>query len=122
MSNMSDLDLENEFQKTANAINAKLQEAANALKEANRLAREAKLPALIVTQWNEDQFLDAFDKSSDEEEEDEELDEDSEEEDYDEEEYDDPSERIRDMMEKIDVSPLEAELEDAGWSTSSSYC
>jgi len=114
-------DLEKDFQETADKINAKLKEAAEALREANQLARTAKLPALIVTQWNEDQFLDAFDKSSDEEEDTEEDDVEVES-DYDDEEYDDPSDRVRYLMEKIDVGPLETEMEHAGWSTSSSYC
>lgn len=109
---MSDLD--KDFDKVAEQINAKLKEAAAALKEANRLATEAKLPALIVTQWNEDEFLDAFDPRSDEE--------DGEESDEEEDDYDDPADRVRAKMELIDVGALERELGNAGWSTSSSYC
>jgi hypothetical protein len=38
------------------------------------------------------------------------------------EELDEKCESLKEKLEMIDVGPLEAELGDGGWSTSSSYC
>jgi len=81
-------DIEKSWEETAKQINAKLQEAAAAVREANRLAAEAGLDCLIHTQWTGE----------------------------------DLEEDEAEMLEDIDVSDLEDELDQAGWSTSSSYC
>lgn len=95
-------DLEKDFDKVAAQINAKLQEAAAAIREASRLSDEFGLDgSLIYTQWTEDYSkLDL---------------------DIDEEEYDREG-TIEAIFEQIDVSGLESALGEAGWSTSSSYC
>ena len=85
-------DIVQDFETVAAQINAKLKEAAEALKEANRLKNEAGMPALIGTQWS------AEDLNKHE------------------------REVFNDQLELIDVSSLENELCQAGWSTSSSYC
>jgi hypothetical protein len=81
-----------DFEETASQINRKLKEAATALKEANRLATEAKLEGLIDSMWLRDDMTGN---------------------DY---------EEFQQKIDLIDVSELEGELESAGWSTSSSYC
>jgi len=103
-------DLENEFKAIVDQINAKVKEAAAALQEANRLASEAGLPALIYTQWTCDD--DDLDNLSEEELEKLEADEN----------WDGESTPLKMKIEKIDVSDLENAIESAGWSTSSSYC
>jgi hypothetical protein len=86
-------DLEKDFDKIAEQINAKLKEAADALREATRLSVEAGLNgSLIFTQWTGQ--------------------------DLEEEEEGD----LEEKFEKIDVSDLEEALGYAGWTTSSSYC
>jgi hypothetical protein len=101
---MSDLD--NDFEETAKKINAKLKEAAEALREANRLSDEEGLPGLIYTQFTRDDLgannrrMDADKKA----------------------ELEKHLDEIEEKLEKIDVGELEAALGDAGWSTSSSYC
>jgi hypothetical protein len=109
MSNNNDCGLEKDFEKTAEAINAKVKEATKALEEANRLAKEAGLPALIYTQWTRED--DDYEYS---EEELEELESD--------ENWDGEATPLERKLNMIDVSDLEGELEQAGWSTSSSYC
>lgn len=104
-------ELEQDFQKVAEQINLKVKEAADALREANRLASEAGLPALIYTQWTSDDDSSLDDLS---EEERQKLEDD--------EEWDGESSPLKMKMDMIDVSDLEGELGDAGWSTSSSYC
>jgi hypothetical protein len=107
--NEEKLSLEKEFEKTAEAINAKVKEATEALKEANRLASEAGLPALIYTQWTRED--DDYEYS---EEELEELESD--------EDWDGEATPLERKINMLDVSELEGQLEQAGWSTSSSYC
>lgn len=85
-------DVNQDFAELATQINAKLKEAAVALKEANRLKDEAKMPALIGTQWAAEEM-------------------DREERDI-----------FNDQLDLINVRDLEIELSNAGWSTSSSYC
>jgi hypothetical protein len=106
---MSDLD--QDFEKIAEQINAKLKEAATALQEANRLAGEAGLPGLIYTQWtgDDDSSLDDLDDEARQK-----LEED--------EDWDGESSPLKMKMDKIDVSDLEDEIQVGGWSTSSSYC
>lgn len=88
---MSDID--KEFKDVVNQINAKLAEAAASLKEANRLAQEAGIPALIDSQFVRENLSD-----------------------------EDEEETFEAVIDYIDVSALEHELDTAGWSTSSSYC
>lgn len=103
--------LDQDFKQVADQINAKVKEATEALREANRLASEAGLPALIYTQWTSEDDTTLDDLS---EEEAQKLEED--------EEWDGESSPLKMKMDLIDVSDLESELCDAGWSTSSSYC
>jgi chaperonin cofactor prefoldin len=85
-------DVEKDFSIVAEQINAKLKEAADALREANRLKDEANMPALIGAQWLAEEL------------------------------YGDEREAFREKVELINVRALEAQLGQAGWSTSSSYC
>lgn len=102
-------DLENDFKDTADKINAKVREAAEALKEANRLASEAGLPSLIYGNWQRED--DDYEYS---EEELEELEAD--------EEWDGEATPLERKINMLDTSELESQMERAGWSTSSSYC
>lgn len=98
-----------EFEQQIEQINAKLAEAAKALSEANALAKAAGYKhGLIDTQYAREYEEVVVD-----------LDEDDE--GYDE-AYDRASEALEEKYSAIDVSDLEAAMEDAGWSTSSSYC
>ena len=101
--------LEDEFKSAADAINAKIKEAAEALNEANRLAQEAGLNSLIYGNWQRDD--DDYEYSE------EELEELENDEDWDGDAT--PTERKINML---DTSALESAMENAGWSTSSSYC
>ena len=100
-------DLEQDFAKTAELINAKIKEAVAALREVNRLADEAGLPSLIYTQYIEeyDDITEAELKLLEEDE-----------------DWDGESTPLKMKLNMIDVSDLEGEIESAGWSTSSSYC
>lgn len=104
-------DLEQDFKKVADQINIKVKEAVAALREANRLADEAGLPALVYTQYvgEEDNSLEELDEVSLQQ-----LEED--------EDWDGESSPLRMKIDMIDVSELEDEMQIAGWSTSSSYC
>ena len=103
-------DLESDFKETAEKINAKIKEAAAALAEANELASKAGLPALIYTQFIDDDSRDDEFEAQ--------LDKLSEDENWDGDERS-PLER---KMSLIDVSDLESEIENGGWQTSSAYC
>lgn len=82
-----------ELEEDFELINAHLKEAANAIKNASRLSKKIGLNgALIFTQY----FADDLEEDLEEE--------------------------MEEKFDKIDVSLLESALEDAGWSTSSSYC
>lgn len=106
---MSELD--SNFEALATQINAKLKEATDALREANKLACKARLPSLIYTQWlSEDD--NSLDDLSDEERQ--RLE--------DNEEWDGESSPLKMKIDMINVSDLEGEISLAGWSTSSSYC
>lgn len=103
--------LDENFKELAEQINAKVKEAAEALREANRLADEAGLNGLIYTQWTSE------DDSSMEEltnEEREALENDD--------EWDGESSPLKMKTDMIDVSELESQIQMGGWSTSSSYC
>lgn len=98
---MTELDLD--FEQVAAKINAKLKEAAEAIREANRLADQAKLPGLIFTQFMADDIMDhTYGK-----------------------EKESRKAQVEELVAKfnfIKVRDLEIELGQAGWSTSSSYC
>jgi hypothetical protein len=96
---MSDLDTD--FDSLATQINAKLKEAAAALREANELAEKAKLPGLIFTQFiSENMRYDGVPRDQ----------------------ISSKCEELEKKYERIDVAELESAMEDGGWSTSSSYC
>jgi hypothetical protein len=98
---MSELD--QDFESLVEQINAKLQEAADALKEANQLREKAGLPSMIPSQFILHNYrFENRDKSREEARQ----------------WFDEISKKI----EKIDVSDLEDQLGEGGWSTSSSYC
>ena len=102
-------ELEKDFEKTIVKINEKLQEAAKALKKANTLAGKIGFKhGLILGSWAKEYELNELEKSQDE---------DSEE---------DPYDILHDILQKkyeqIDVSALEEAMDEAGWSSSSSYC
>lgn len=114
---MSELDAD--FDSLVKQINIKLNEAAAALKEANRLREQAGLQSLIYTAWmRETENRDARNAV------DEEMEEANR--DYSDDEYEDRVEAIieeeRAVYENFDVAALEREMDNAGWSTSSSYC
>src|SRR5271166_3996364 len=106
---MSEID--QQFKAAAEQINAKLREAAAALREANKLANAAGLPCLIYTQWTSEDDS-TMDNLSDEERQALE----------DDEEWDGESSPLKMKVDMLDVSELEGEISSAGWSTSSSYC
>ncbi len=105
---MSDLD--KDFEETVAQINAKLEESAKALREANKLAIKAGYKhGLINSQWARE----AEEMPS--------------EEDFESpEEYDKACDAHYDTLSKkyslIDVGNLEDAMMDAGWQPSSSYC
>lgn len=103
--------LDKDFKETAAKINAKIKEATAALDEANQLASQAGLPALIYTQWMRDD-----DNSL------EELDAEARQALEDDEDWDGEMSPVQMKMEFIDVSDLESAICGGGWSTSSSYC
>lgn len=107
---MSELD--KDFESFLPQINAKLAEAAAAMKEVNRLRQEAGLESLIFTSWMRQEAWRNLNRQMDEmtEEEAEQFD------------IDAKMDEISDQFAAIDVGPLESELSHAGWSTSSSYC
>jgi hypothetical protein len=102
---MSELD--QEFEKTAEQINAKIKEAAEALKQANELATQAGLSTLIYSQFIRDNM--EYDNRYAEPK-------------LSRDEITEKCEELKSKLELIDVGPLEAELGDGGWNTSSSYC
>lgn len=93
--------LEQDFDLTIAQVNAKLAEAAKAIREATALAeRVGYKSGLILTQFNQER----------------------ENMDWDAEDADDQYEALEEKYDAIDVSDLEDALDSAGWSTSSSYC
>ena len=97
-------DLEKDFDKVAEQINAKLKEAAVAIQEATRLSEKVGLPSLIFTQFLQDDMRhynpDGLSKD----------------------EIRAKIDALEVQLQQIDVRELEAALGNAGWSTSSSYC
>ena len=102
---MSELD--QDFEKTAEQINAKIKEAAEALRQANELATKAGLPSLIYTQFTRDDIQYQNDNAD---------------EPLKKRELEEKCDELEEKLELIDVSDLEDALSQAGWSTSSSYC
>lgn len=98
-----------EFEQQIDQINAKLAESAKALREANELAKKAGYQyGIINSQWVREREEVAVDVLEDDE------------------GYDEAMDRAYEALEEkyssIDVSDLESAMEEAGWSTSSSYC
>lgn len=84
--------IDQEFDELVKQINLKLNEAAQALKEVNKLRSKADLKSLIDSSWIRVEIsTDAY-------------------------------EEFELKIKNIDTSQLETELNKAGWSTSSSYC
>lgn len=74
------------------ALNAKIAEAAEAIHAVMEMAEAKGLETLIYTVWTKDWL------------------------------GKEKAEKLREQLEDINVSPLENAIENAGWSTSSSYC
>lgn len=102
---MSELD--QDFEKVAEQINAKIKEAAEALKQANELASKAGLSTLFYSQFTKDNI--EYDNRYAEPR-------------LSKEEINEKCQALEEKLGLIDVGPLEAEMGDGGWSTSSSYC
>ena len=100
-------DLEKDFDQIAAQINAKLQEAADAINEANRLSETVNLPTLIYSQFLQEE-LEYQSKYKNKP--------------MSKEEIRAELKLLQEKLGKIDVSSLESALGQAGWSTSSSYC
>ena len=93
--------LDQEFQETVEQVNAKLDEAAKALKEAAKLAKKAGFKhGIIFSQWAREN--EGIDWSA--------------------EDADDKYMALEEKYGMIDVSALEGAMEEAGWQPSSSYC
>jgi hypothetical protein len=87
-------DLEKDFTKVVKKINAKIKEAAAAMKEANNLAKQAGFSSLTFNEYAD----------SDEDLREENL------------------EKQEEFFDLVDVYPLFGELDKAGWQTSSIGC
>lgn len=105
-------DINQDFKQVAEQINAKLKEAADALKEANKLAKESGVGGLICTQFTrEDLWRDTrkelrqAGKEPDDDEEIEKL-----------------VEQKTAIFDLFKVGELEREMSRGGWSPSASYC
>jgi|SRR5579859_3563317 len=96
--------LDKEFQETINLINDKIKEASLALRDANKLAHKIDLPALILSQHVRDNMYYDLRNKMDRESAEIEVD------------------KLTDKLNLIDVSNLEVEMCEAGWSTSNTYC
>jgi hypothetical protein len=107
---MSELD--KDFEKHLEELNAKLVEAAKLMKEVNDLREKAGLDSLIFSAWMRE---DAYRNIRNQIEEEENRKPDSN-------EIYDRIEKLQETYEQIETSGLERELNRAGWSTSSSYC
>jgi hypothetical protein len=104
---MSEID--QQFKATAEQINAKLKEAAEAIQQAKLLAHSVGLTTgLIYTQWTEEK-LQWHQKDNGQKK-------------LSAEELEAKCDELQEKLELIDVSYLETALGGAGWSTSSSYC
>ena len=100
-------DLEQDYEKLVEQINAKIKESAEALNEANRLATQAGLPTLFYSQFTREnmQYDNRYAEPP-----------------LSKEELNEKCQELEDKLNLIDVGPLEAAMGDGGWSTSSSYC
>jgi len=111
---MSELD--KDFDSLVAQINTKLAEAADAMKEVNRLRVKAGLNSLIFSQWEREYIYEKVSREVNESE-------DSLHPDLDEDEIIDMKmDEIAARYDRIQTDALEQELNQAGWSTSSSYC
>jgi hypothetical protein len=109
-------ELNNDFDSLVEQINAKLNEAATAMKEVNNLRRKAGLESLIFSQWEREEAYRKISREVNESEE-------AEDPDFDEDEVvQTKMEELQAKYDIIDTNALERELNQAGWSTSSSYC
>ena len=95
--------LESDFSKVAKNINEKIKEAAKAIEAANKLAKKAGLYGLINAHRTEYDLRRNNPGISPKE-------------------LDELLNKQAEKCELIDVDALEYELDQAGWSTSSSYC
>lgn len=96
-------------------LNAKLEEAAEVMKEVNALRSQLGLDSLILTSWERDHLYSELQSKFDEDENissDQEL--------YD--LIDDKMVEYEAFYGRIKTDALEGQLNSAGWSTSSSYC
>lgn len=100
-------EINNDFDKLAEQINAKLKEAATALREAAALGDKAGLNGLIYTQWVADAFRSENSHSDSP---------------LSKVEVKEKLQELENQYDKIDASEFEMALGRAGWSASSSYC
>lgn len=107
---MSELD--KDFEQHLEQLNAKLAEAAKAMKEVNDLREKAGLESLIFSAWMREEAYTNIRRRIEEEENRR----------PDSDEIYEKIEELQATYEQIDTSALERELNRAGWSTSSSYC
>lgn len=91
-------EIEKNYKAVAKEINAKIKEAAAAMKEANKLAQKAGLSGLTSDPYG-DNYDEDGDPLSDEE-----------------------VEELEEISDLINISPLFNELDKAGWRTSSIGC
>lgn len=111
---MSELD--KDFEETLKQLNAKLAEAAKVMEEVNELRAKAGLESLVFSAWMREEAYRKISREVNESVE-------AEDPDFDEDEAVDlKMEEIQSRYDRIDTGALEGELNDAGWSTSSSYC
>lgn len=100
-------DLEQDYDKLIEQINAKIKESARSLDQANALATQAGLPALFYSQFIREDLQYENRRA---------------EKPLSKEELNEKCEALEEKLSAIDVGPLEVALGDGGWSTSSSYC
>lgn len=110
-------ELDQEFdQALLEQLNAKLVEAAKVMAEVNTLRQQIGLDSLIFTQWERESLYEKVSREVNESEE-------AEHPDFDEDQIIDMKmDTIAAKFDLIQTDALERELNQAGWSTSSSYC
>lgn len=109
-------ELEQDFDSVLKELNIKLKEAADKMREVNELRAKAGFESLIFSQWEREEAYSRIRSEVNESEATEDPDFD---EDY---AVDEKMEELRARYDLIEKSPLEREINRAGWSTSSSYC
>lgn len=109
-------ELEQDFDSVLKELNVKLKEAADKMREVNELRVKAGFESLIFSQWEREEAYSRIRREVNESEAAEDPDFD---EDY---VVDEKMEELRARYDLIEKSPLEREINRAGWSTSSSYC